>query len=259
MAAVSGSKICLFWVRYHKPTLGGLAPQFWNGDPTANPDTLTGGINFGAGKVLDGPLYLTVTGTGDAGVTVTTVGPYALQGGFGPYTYTPGWIDPIGGDPLDPATIQGSTVINGSPGAVTSVSFPAVPGSIQGSKGAKFGRYYFEYQNNYDIFSNAAGCGPMRLGAQLAYLPSGAFSVSDNDGGAMANGGDIATSWGLNAYANGVNFQPPAPVPAPGTALNPQFGVAVAIIAKANFIPSLFSAVRLPAVPCCSFRGRPLY
>lgn len=244
MVTTAGTKICLLWYRIvRNPSLGSIP---WNNDARADPDALVGGIPFAQGAMMDEPLFIFACGTGDAGIALNT-GPLFNPLAEIPDTFVPGWPSFTGpfGDTFDPASGQGSAVINGP-----NVAFPNIPGACNSLSGQRVGRYYFEYTVSYDIFSQQAGCGIMRLGSQLNFIQQGRKSSTDNIGGPMIQGGNIGTvpQYQPSVQLFNVGVQSSPLVPAPGGTV---MGVAVALIPYAYFIPSLFSAVPLPSLICC--------
>lgn len=241
MATLSETKICLFWYRIEA---SGIFSNWWNGDSTADPDTLQGGIPFAVGAMMDEPLYLFACGTGDAGISIN-FGP-AINA-FAPKTYLPGWPAANGApDVLDPASVQGSAVR----ASATHVDFPSTPGCINSFTGQRVGRFYFQYTLNYDIFSGQAGCGVMRAGSQVNFVQQGRKNVSDPVGGPMINGGNIGTTppYTTSVEFQNVSVQSQTKLGAPSGSV---MGVAVALIPQFEYVPSLFSPVKLPPLICC--------
>lgn len=243
MARVASTKIALLWYQICATTGGRHAA--WNVSAAANPDTLEGGIPFNIGACLTEPLYLCATGTGDAQITCSFGGPFV---GPVPTTFNPGWTDDQGNAAhWDLATAQGSASVG--PGN-NQVAFPTTPGAIFSNAAKTFGRWYFEYTVTYDIFSQQAGVGIMRKGALLPYLTNGQYSVTDNIGGAMVQGGSNS---GSPTYQSQVNAfgSPYAPDPLLWAPSGTTFGVAIALIPQALYVPQLFSSIPLPRLVCC--------
>lgn len=245
MATLSETKICLFWARIvsvgGSPFLSGA----WNNDSRADPDNLTGGIPFNQGGCLTEPMYLTACGTGDAGVYANFgQAPFAAARIDIPKTYVPGWPGADGlPDTFDPASIQGSTVLSSGNRSNT---FANSPGSVRSTTGWAQGRFYAEYQVNYDIFSQKAGMGVMRRDAQLNSIFSGQQNISDNFGGAMPQGGSLG-SYFFNVQTFGVTFAQ-AIMQAPALSF---MAIAIAMIPQYQYVPAPFSAVKLPDLICC--------
>ncbi len=246
MATLSLTKICLFWFRIvASPT---LEQTSWNGNSHADPDTLTGGIAFNQGGCLTDPLYLTATGTGDAGVVAKFQPPFTSPPIWLPKTYGLWPADDSGHARFDDTNLQGSAALTNP--ARTSVSFIATPGAAQTTTGILAGRYFAEYQVTYDIFSSRTGMGIIRHNAELAQLTSGRFSVADAFGGAMVQGGDLGTvpTYQTSLDVFGSTLAGSNVVSAPG---NTVLAIAMAVIPQYNYVPNLISAVSMPRLICC--------
>lgn len=259
MAAISTSRTLLIWGRVVKKLAGPghvLVASPWNGINTADPDNLIGGISFQVPPHRNDAYILTAKGTGDAGGYLNT-GAGAPGDAFGfagvpPSTYTQGWPNAFGGfDTIDPASALGSAAghISGN-----QVQFPTTPGACTTTTAWANGRFYVEMKvTNQDLFSGGLGIGVMRPGFDLTYIFANAeYSVSDPNGGAMLDGGNLGTTppYQLTASTNGSNT---------GFGLTPDatnandtwLSFAVAMLTRDNFIPQPFSAVPLPRLICC--------
>lgn len=241
MVAISQSRMCFIWTRVVHP----ISTPWFGVSANVDPETLDGGISFGAGKVLTNPLYLTALGTGDGAVTVNTGGGTFF--GDIPPGFTPGWPDENGlPDLFDPSTGQGSAVV--SP---LSVAFPNAAGCAQSFTGQDDGSFYLEYTFTGDLFTNLCGIGAARLMPGLAEIFNGGFAPGDPDGGAVTNTGFNNTWQASIAANNATTFLTPLSTP-PGNVM----GVAIAIVNQANFIPQPFFPMQLPPMSCCKAFGR---
>lgn len=174
----------------------------WNGDPTANPVTNAGGIDFSA---MAGTLvFPTFQGSGDGNQTCN-FGQNAFIGSA-PSGYNLGWPAVGGGfTTLDPAKLFGSAAL--SNGNLTA-TFNTVAGMAQAVDGYDQFQYYFETTfEGRDLFSNSFGGG---VGAN--YFPSGdpnfwfangGFKTGDNLGGAGITGGSLGSGFQANTFAIG--------------------------------------------------------
>jgi len=222
----------------------------WNDDTTADPDNLIGGVSFAQGACITDPIYLTVTGTGDAGVDVNTGS--ADFAAIPPATYHRGWPNIFGGpDNLDFTSELGDVSIDA--GNPRKADFGAGPGVISMITPQTIGRYYFEYTLSYDIFSGHAGCGPMLQGCQLGFADGGEKSAGDPIGGSMAQGGILGTYKPYLSTFGSISKTHNMTAPS-GTIM----GMAVALIPQAIFVPSSFVSVKLPGLMCCPDHKRRL-
>lgn len=244
MATLSQTKICLFW---YLASQGISQPSIaWNNDPHASPDDLTGGIPFNTGHCLDEPMFLSACGTGDAGVEMAFALNQFFIGGLVPSTYIPGWPNALGGiDAWDPATLLGGAGISGN-----TLTNGGGPGSVQSKTGWTRGRFCVQYKVHYDIFSQSAGAGIMRAGSDLSGIFSGEKSAADHIGGVMTQGGNGATVPPYQTVANAFGVAN-APSPFLGFPDGSIVTLAIAIIPQFNYVPSPFSAVKLPDLICC--------
>ncbi len=174
----------------------------WNGDPTANPVTNTGGLDFSA---MAGTLiFPTIQGSGDGNETCN-FGQNAFTGSP-PAGYNLGWPAVGGGfTTLDPAKLFGSAALSGGNLVGT---FNTVAGMAQAVDGYDQFQYYFEIQiAGGDLFSNSFGGG-----AAANYFPggnpnfwfaNGAYDPGDNLGGAGISGGSLGSGFQANTFAIG--------------------------------------------------------
>ena len=245
-------KTCLAWARAIKipPPPGRPVPGPWTSTlpdgGAGRPDigAELGGIPFGGPAISQGAaIYLTASGTGDSSITLLS-GPQFLV--VPPTGYFPGWPSGgsgMSGDGWNAAISQGSAI--GNTGNYF-VGFPNSPGIAQSNTGVTRGAYYFEYIiQGYDIFSEKTGVGAGRLQPDLsAWFNAGQFSITDSNGGAQIDGGNITNSFQASMAANGSAYTdlPLFKVPQ-GQA------VGVAIMITDDFTPSLFNAQQLQPVP----------
>lgn len=256
MAPLSLTRQVYFWTRKVLDETGMPVPIRWNDDANANPATRKGGIPLVIDTLAGQPLFATVCGSGDASIAINWG--QALFGGGGPQNlivpagFFPGWPQANGqADNFNPASIQGSA----QPVAGLGVNFPDTPGSVQSATGYQGGQFYWEYQlAGYDLFSTSLGMGLQRAGGDLNFQFGGEFNASDANGGAIVNGGNLGNGFEVSVLANGATVLSDFLVAGEGATM----GIAVAILTSVNFIPALFTSVKLPCVPCCVFEGRPI-
>jgi hypothetical protein len=244
MATLSRTKICLFW--YQITDGDGLGTTGWNNDARASPDDLAGGIPFNTGACMSEPMFLSACGTGDAGIQMAFQLSDFLITRVIPPTYFPGWPNASGTkDGWDPGSLLGTATIAGD-----RVNIGASPGSAQSVTGWKQGRFCVQYQLHYDIFSQLAGAGIMRSGADLTSIFLGEKTAVDHIGGAMVQGGNVASTPPYQTSVNvfGVNS---SPSPLVGASDGSIITLAIAIVPQFNYVPSPFSAVKLPDLICC--------
>lgn len=160
----------------------------WNNDPTADPATNVGG--FDMAPLLGYTLY--VTGAANNATITYNFGStgfsYAVPMGF-----TSG-VPHVGGGftSFNPSAVQGGISLSG--GNLTLSSGGSL-GTVPALDGASTGAYYYEFTvDGLDFFTNTTGGGPARLGATSSFLmPSGHFGSGDPNGGAVVNIGQFNT------------------------------------------------------------------
>ncbi len=172
------------WFRYNDDPWIGSAPG-------ANPATGAGGIDLSA--MVGDRFYLTVQGSGDAGILVNTGNTMFTR--LPPAGFTAGLPHMGGGfTTLDPTKVYGSAVLSvGNRFA----AFPAAPGMVQSVDGYTTGQYYCELgPPSGDIFSLDWGGG---MGADYTaggvfqnWISNGSFSGGSNLGGALVTGQTLA-------------------------------------------------------------------
>jgi hypothetical protein len=206
-----------FWLRAN----GGN----WNGDPTANPATGTGGYSFGAAA---GQLF----------VPFASLAPASLTANFGassftdtvPSGFTAGWPHAAGGHTtFDPSTLQ---AIGGSDGSLTggNLTFTATNFTCGVTApladALRTGKFYWEFTvTSVSLFATNVGMGAMVVGAGYAtFITSAQFSNANPNGGARMNSGSPSLGNPGNIYAN--NVQQTATFP-PHLVAGMRFGVAV--------------------------------
>lgn len=167
--------------------------------PSGDPATVTGGIVLA--PLAGSPLFLTVQGTGDAGITLNA-GASAFVG-TAPLGYTAGLPHTGGGfTTLDPSKVFGSAGL--SNGNLTA-GFPTTPGMAQSVDGYTSGKLYCEIGNpTGDIFSADWGGGfgvDFTAGGQVSdWFDDGGFSGGNPNGGAIATGQTLINEFtGLGA------------------------------------------------------------
>lgn len=209
--------------------------------PSGDPATVTGGISLA--PLSGDPLFATVQGTGDAGMTLNA-GATPFVGSV-PAGYTGGLPHSGGGfTTLDPTKLHGSAGLNNSN---HTASFITSPGVAQSVDGYTSGQYYFELTNpTGDIFSAFWGGGVGRNfnsgGDYNSWFNLGGFTSGDNNGGAIVSnetlGQPLATIGALNqvvtanAFAFPINngdvigvalfissSPPPPPTPTPAVVI----------------------------------------
>lgn len=177
--------------------------------PSGDPATVTGGISLA--PLSGDPLFATVQGTGDAGMTLNA-GATPFVGSV-PAGYTGGLPHSGGGfTTLDPTKLHGSAGLNNSN---HTASFITSPGVAQSVDGYSSGQYYFELTNpTGDIFSAFWGGGIGRNfnsgGDYNSWFNLGGFTSGDNNGGAIVSnetlGQPLATIGALNAIVTANAF-----------------------------------------------------
>ena len=164
----------------------------WNGDPSADPATNTGGMDI---SVLEGStMFPTVQGSGDFGITCN-FGASAFTHAV-PSGYTAGWPASGGGfTTLDATKLHGSAALSGGNLVAT---FNTVAGMAQAVDGYTTGQYYFELTADTDIFSTFGGGG---IGVNYTGAGNYNFWIADCafDTG-LNNGGAAGKSAGFNTY-----------------------------------------------------------
>jgi hypothetical protein len=259
----------LVWARGIKQieNTGLYGPGNWTnvyaGTLPGGPEQGTGGVNMGGAALAPNngaKVYITAQGTGDAGIRIATGVPFFKT--KPPQGFAWGWPNGFGGPngKFDPATAQGSAVVDATGWGV---SFPATSGLVQSTVGVSQGSYYIEYEIFTDIFSQGMGVGFGRHNPNLAsWGTGGGFAPGDDNGGAFINGGNIGNGYQATLGANtapGINI-PDFATP-PGTSI----GVALTITNDfaLGFQPQPLMPVPLVCVPCTelilpnqSFRNR---
>lgn len=247
MATLHQTKICLFWYQVSHNNIPNSGTP-WNNDSTASPDDLVGGIPFDTGACLSEPMYLTACGTGDAGIEMAFGPAEFFLAAFRPRTYILGWPNETGGyDEFDSASLQGDATLGPLSNQMNN---GAGPGSVRSRTGQTRGRFFVQYRVTYDIFSQQAGAGVMRRDAQLNFIQQGRQNGGDNIGGAMVQGGNVATvpPFLSNVNTFGVSSADLTLVGAPNNSI---ISLAIALVPQYEYTPSLFQAIKLPDLICC--------
>ena len=126
----------------------------WNGNPSANPVTLVGGIDLSA--MIGLPILPTAQGTGD-GQVAFNFGATSFSGSV-PTGYIAGWPSSGGGHTtLDASRLYGSASLSGGN---LIASFPTTAGMAQATDAYTSGAYYFEITiHGADLFTTDLGGG----------------------------------------------------------------------------------------------------
>lgn len=162
--------------------------------PSGDPAILTGGIPLA--PLAGIPLFLTVQGTGDAGITLNA-GATSFRGSA-PLGYTAGLPHSGGGfTTLDPSKRLGSAVLAGGN---LQAGFPTTPGLVQSVDGYTTGKLYCEIGSpTGDIFSADWGGGfgiDFTAGGDLnQWFNFGGFSSGNANGGAVATGQSLVNEF----------------------------------------------------------------
>ena len=205
----------------------------WNGSPSANPVTSTGG--YGLTGLSDASMipFGVCNNNGLLFNFGSTSFSYGVPSGF-----VAGWPNASnsGFTELDASTSQTGGIITNSP---TNTSMGS--GSSQGFVAATFadaktvGSYYFEVTIlSTTIFSANIGFGVCIPGADISHIQSGAYNISNPDGGVFAGSGSFILSQPLNVYISSSDVSGSLDVLANGDVLS------LAITFEGGTLPSTF-------------------
>lgn len=169
----------------------------WNGDPSANPETNTGGIDLSS---MEGTfMSATLQGSGDS-VIRANFGQSAFKGTV-PQGYSRGWLD----DGCAPAILDQSRAYGSAVGHVTDnleVNFLTTQGMIQSTVFRKTKQLYFEIEYiSEDVFNVFAGGGIARDNWSNSADPGGFnFWFTGTYGTSNPLGGGLAKSAGWPTF-----------------------------------------------------------
>lgn len=172
----------------------------WNGDPSADPSTGTGGYDL--------------TGIGVACVPMGFADNNDSNFNFGggtfaqsvPSGFTAGWPNAAntGFTSLDPTSVQGDASVGG--GGNLNISASPAQGSAYGLAADQqvAGKFYFECElAGGDIFSATAGVGVCIPGALLASITKGEYDGTNSNGGGVCLTGDVLLSLPYSIWVSG--------------------------------------------------------